>query len=81
MTEPRKIPHTLYVSQTNNSLTRAKIRKLIRSERGAMRRIAAELGINPTVVTLVLQGKTKSARVLDAATARALAILAKQEAA
>ena len=46
-----------------------------------MRSIAAQLGVNPTVVTLVLQGKTKSARVLDAVTARALEILAKQEAA
>ncbi len=67
------------VQQSTVSLTRAKIRKALRQEPGSFAAIARELGISKATVSGVLRGMGTSARVMEAATARALAILAKQE--
>ena len=57
------------------SLTRVQVRKALKSEVGSISRLAADLGLTPTTVSMVLKGRGKSARVMAAATARAQRIL------
>ena len=75
------ISHYQTVKQPSVSLTRAKIRKALRQEPGSFAGIARQLGISKATVSGVLRGMSTSARVMEAATAKALEILAKQEAA
>ena len=67
------------MKQSPVSLTRAKIRKALKQEPGSFADIARQLGISKATVSGVLRGMGTSARVMEAATARALEILAKQE--
>ena len=59
------------MSQVNHNLTKAqerrRVRKLVLSRRGAAAQIAAELCVRPSAVTLVLQGKSTSERIWQAA--------------
>lgn len=57
------------------SLTRAQVRKTIKSKVGSIARLANDLNLTPATVSLVLRGRGKSARVMAAATSRAIEIL------
>jgi predicted GNAT family acetyltransferase len=66
--------------ESQMSLTRSAIRKLVKSEHGGIARIAAELGITSTTVSMVLKGRGVSSRVMAAATAYAHQILERRAA-
>ena len=50
----------------------ADLRRVLRRRRGSMAAIARECGVSRPHVTLVLQGRVESARVLEAAERHAL---------
>jgi hypothetical protein len=49
-----------------DQLTRGQMRKILLKHRGELARIALETQVSPTAVTLVLAGKSKSGRIMDA---------------
>lgn len=61
------------------SLSRQEIRKVFARTHGAAAKLAVDLGVSRTTVGLVLRGKVTSARVLAAAEAKALELLAARE--
>ena len=57
------------------SLTRAQVRKTLKRKVGSIARLANDLNLTPATVSLVLRGRGTSARVMAAATVRAIEIL------
>lgn len=71
---------------TASRLKRHEIRKALRSKRGAMAKLATELGIDKSLVSLTLKGnhggrigKEREAVILDAAEKRALELLEQEQ--
>lgn len=62
-------------------MKRAEIRAALKTRRGAISRLARDLGISHVAVIGVLRGRSTSARVLEAAEREARAIVAEREAA
>jgi hypothetical protein len=48
-----------------------KVRRVLLRNRGEIRRLAEQLGVTPTTVSLVLRGRAVSKRIQEAAAARA----------
>jgi transcriptional regulator with XRE-family HTH domain len=63
------------VPELNVSLTRGQVKRVLKGRRGAAAELARELGISQVSVSSVLKGRTKSARILNAATLKAAQIL------
>ena len=64
---------------SNTELSRAKIRRILKSRRGAMAELARTLEVNPSTITIILRGRSDSARVLAAARALAETISAETQ--
>lgn len=64
------------MSQSDKSLTRSAIRRILKKRPGAISKIATDLGITRQTVSGVLKGLGTSSRVMAAATALAHEILA-----
>lgn len=61
------------------SLTRVQVREVLRRHRGSILEIAADLGITHVTISQWLKGKTTSRRVAEAATKKALDLLASEK--
>lgn len=66
------------MSTTATSLPLRQVRKLIRSERGAIARIAETVGVHRNSVHDVLAGRMTSEKISKALQARALELLAQE---
>lgn len=64
---------------TAATLTRKQIKEVFARNRGQVLRLAKELDLTHTGISLVLRGKSKSARVLKAAERRALELLEQEQ--
>ncbi len=60
------------------SLTRAMVRKTLKSKTGSISRLAKRLGVTPTTVSMVLRGRGTSSRIMVEATAEARQILQRE---
>lgn len=67
------------MDQVKHNLTRAQIRRAIRSVRKAQSDLARQLGVSGTAVSLVLRGTSKSEKIMAAAAALAEEIIKKQQ--
>ena len=68
--------HTPHASQT---LRRTEIRKILRRHKGSIQRIADQLAISHSAVSIWLAGRCTSARVAEAAEQMALALVAGEQ--
>lgn len=64
--------------ETEQALTPEKIREVFSRNRGAGVRLAREIGVSQTAISLVLSGGTKSARIRRALERRARQLLARE---
>lgn len=78
MTSWEKFPILVFVNQSDVRLTRSKIRRILKKRHGSISGIARDLDLCRATVSGVLKGKGTSARVMEAATARAREILASE---
>lgn len=67
-------------NDTQATLKRTDIRKVLQRHTGSISQVARDLGISHVSVSLWLKGRSTSARIADAANSKALQLLDKEKA-